>query len=296
MQGIDGENTNQGSQGLQGLQGLQGVQGYQGHQGTAGADIAQGSQGTQGFKGFQGPLGSTGQSGLRFIYSSTTSSSASLSSGEFTVSNSTTDPKNNAYYGGRIYINSNDADNNYVQNMVNSWNKLGSSTFRGVIQIVKSDFTVIGFLEVTGQYSTGYQYYSYPVVGTNLNDSTVSDFVDGDSYFLTFIPAGVQGVSGTETNQGAQGTRGFQGPQGTQGFSGEDADQGAQGTRGYKGLQGTRGFQGYTGEQGINGENTNQGYQGYQGTQGTASYAIFTSNSSPDVNLGNNNDIWIKYS
>ncbi len=78
-----------------------------------------------------------------------------------------------------------------------------------------------------------------------------------------FVSAALQGATGPQGNQGAQGATGAGGPQGAQGATGSQGSQGPQGATGPQGNQGAQGAQGATGPGG------NQGAQGAQGTQGS---------------------------
>ena len=100
---------------------------------------------------------------------------------------------------------------------------------------------------------------------------------------------GVAGANGQDGSQGTTGDNGQDGSQGTNGTSGQDGSQGTEGTPGQNGSQGATGAPGQDGSQGADGANGQDGSQGMAGINGTAGLTplIVTSSEPAGTNCTN---------
>ena len=113
----------------------------------------------------------------------------------------------------------------------------------------------------------------YVKIGDSVFDDSDHPSINATYKLLAFAgdtntQTGAKGGDGDQGPQGIPGETGDQGPKGDTGFSGQSGGQGPQGQVGYLGITGTKGDDGPQGNTGSQGERGLQGNTGAQGAKG----------------------------
>jgi hypothetical protein len=186
--------------GPQGKQGVQGAQGWPGDDGDDGFTGPQGVAGSPGVTGSQGPYG--GAMTLDYIVDTTSIANSDPGSGKFRFNNATQGSASNIFIN---YTDNNGQDETTLLQTLNS-SLVGAQTVSNVRIVKKSDLTKWIYFKIGINVSNvGYQ----TINCTQIAQSGVNPFVNGDECLLAFGTVGPQGP---------------QGFQGAPGFDGEDGD------------------------------------------------------------------------
>ena len=225
---------------------------------SPGIQGAQGIQGIQGDEGNTGAIGPMGGLAFEYNYLNADTANSDPSFGNLKFNNTDLSSAN------VLYIDDLDVYNQVFDSIIPSLNAvtnvpkghltITSKGFRGYY----TTFEYTAFQDNTGWWTIAVDYQS--------GDTNWAAIVaaEGNGIYLSFQPAGDQGIQGT---QGIQGNDGF----------------GAQGIQGIQGDQGTQGIQGV---QGIQGEGGSEGARQFEVTNnGSSDYVIDGVGGNPDITL-----------